>query len=162
MKEIGDMLKMLPRLQSTIDRVMGCVPMEKLTKSSIIRSTIKQTIRDNFVCYTKFRREIVVVLDSLLQMSYENCITVFSIYKKVVVQTIQLSQFYDWCKSKGFCGFYEYPLVDRIPIIQIQILKTFLKGVWELTKSSSPMSSLATTPSIKAVIEEEEILATHL
>ncbi|KAK4264045.1 hypothetical protein QN277_029386 [Acacia crassicarpa] len=144
MKEIGDMLEMLPKLQSIIDRVMGCVPMEKLTQSSIVRSAMTQIIRDSFVCYTKFRRDIVVVLDNLFKMPYENCIAAFSIYKKAAVQTSQLSQFYDWCKSKGFCGFYEYPLVDRIPLIQIQALESFLEGMWELTESSSPPSSPAT------------------
>ncbi|XP_054824890.1 clathrin coat assembly protein AP180-like [Prosopis cineraria] len=148
MKEIGDTLEMLPQLQSIMDRVMGCVPMEKLTtQSSIVRSAMKQIIRDSFAYYTQFRREIAVVLDNLLQMPYMNCLAAFAIYKKASVQTSQLSQFYDWCKFKGLCGFYEYPVVDRIPLIQIQALETFLKGMWELTESSSSPSSSLTTPS---------------
>ncbi|XP_028795088.1 probable clathrin assembly protein At4g32285 [Neltuma alba] len=161
MTDIGDMLEMLPQLQSIMDRVMGCVPMEKLTKSSIVRSAMTQIIRDSFVCYTQFRREIAVVLDNLLQMPYKNCIAAFAIYKKASVQTSQLSQFYDWCKAKGFCCFYEYPLVDRIPLIQIQALESLLQGMWELTEtpSWSPLSPATPSSPLSSSVESEKPVA---
>lgn len=107
---------------------------------------MKLIIRDSFVCYTKFRREIVTVLDNLLEMPYRNCIAAFNIYKKAAAQTNELYEFYEWCKAKGLCGMYEYPLVEPIPYIQIKALESFLSGMWQLTESStSPTTS--TSPS---------------
>ncbi|KAG5030268.1 hypothetical protein JHK87_013782 [Glycine soja] len=146
MKEMGQVLEMLPQLQSLIDRVMECYPVGVAARSFIVQVAMKLIIRDSFVCYTKFRREIVTVLDNLLEMPYRNCIAAFNIYKKAAAQTNELYEFYEWCKAKGLCGMYEYPLVEPIPYIQIKALESFLSGMWQLTESSaSPTTS--TSPS---------------
>ena len=124
---------MLPQLQSLIDRVMECYPVGVAAPSFIVQGAMKLIIRDSFVCYTKFRREIVAVLDNLLEMPYRNCIAAFNIYKKAAAQTNELYEFYEWCKAKGLCGMYEYPLVEPIPYIQIKALESFLSGMWQLT-----------------------------
>ncbi|KAJ4827730.1 hypothetical protein Tsubulata_047390 [Turnera subulata] len=144
MKQVGRKLVLLPQLQSLLDRVMECKPGGTAGKSLIVQSAMKQIIRDSFICYTSFRREIVMVLDNLVQMPYRSCISAFGIYKKAALQANQLCEFYVWCKEKGFCGSYEYPFVDKIPEIQIRALETFLNGMWQLTESSS---SPATSPS---------------
>ena len=133
MKEMGQVLEMLPQLQSLIDRVMECYPVGVAAPSFIVQGAMKLIIRDSFVCYTKFRREIVAVLDNLLEMPYRNCIAAFNIYKKAAAQTNELYEFYEWCKAKGLCGMYEYPLVEPIPYIQIKALESFLSGMWQLT-----------------------------
>ncbi|KAK1551709.1 hypothetical protein Q3G72_003223 [Acer saccharum] len=159
MKEVGRMIEVLPQLQSIIDRVMDCRPTGVADRSFIVQIAMKHIIRDSFICYTMFRKEIVLVLDNLFQMPYRSCITSFGIYKKAAMQANQLCEFYDWCKAMGFCGAYEYPFVDRIPQIQIQALEAFLNGMWQLTEeeeeeeeedsSSSPLSrsSLLESPS---------------
>lgn len=136
-----EMLEMLPQLQSIIDRVMDCYPVGVAKGSFIVQSAMKHIVRDSFVCYSKFRREMVVVLDNLLHMPYRNCVAAFNIYKKASLQTNQLYEFYEWCKAKGLCGSYEYPLVEPIPYIQIKALKSFLSGMWQLTDQSSNSSS---------------------
>ncbi|KAK7320116.1 hypothetical protein RJT34_04850 [Clitoria ternatea] len=141
MMEMGEILELLPQLQSIIDRVMDCYPVGVASRSVLVQSAMKLIIRDSFVCYTRFRREIVVVLDNLLQMPYRHCIAAFNIYKKAAVQTNHLYEFYEWCKAKGLCGFYEYPSVEPIPYIQIKALESFLSGMWQLTESSSSSSS---------------------
>ncbi|XWS69481.1 hypothetical protein CRYUN_Cryun04dG0182500 [Craigia yunnanensis] len=141
MKEMGRMLEILPQLQSIIDRVMDCRPTGAAARSFLIQTAMKYIIRDSFICYTIFRRDIVLVLDYLFQMPYRSCIAAFGIYKKAALQANQLWKFYDWCRLMGFCGYYEYPFVDRIPQIQIQALETFINGMWELTSSSSPTIS---------------------
>ncbi|KAH1236083.1 putative clathrin assembly protein [Glycine max] len=100
MAEMGRVLEMLPQLQSLIDRVMECYPVGVAAPSFIVQGAMKLIIRDSFVCYTKFRREIVAVLDNLLEMPYRNCIAAFNIYKKAAAQTNEL---YEWCKAKGLC-----------------------------------------------------------
>ncbi|KAG4999304.1 hypothetical protein JHK82_020480 [Glycine max] len=85
---------------SLIDRVMECYPVGVAAPSFIVQGAMKLIIRDSFVCYTKFRREIVAVLDNLLEMPYRNCIAAFNIYKKAAAQTNEL---YEWCKAKGLC-----------------------------------------------------------
>lgn len=144
MKEMVEVIEMLPRLQSMIDRVIDCYPVGVAT-SFIVRSAMKHIIRDSFVCYSKFRREIVVVLDNLFQMPYRNCIAAFNIYKKAAVQTNQLYEFYGRCKVKGLCGYYEYPLLEAIPHIQIKALESFLSGMWQLTTESSTSSEESTS-----------------
>jgi len=141
MKELGEVLEMLPQLQSLIDRVMECYPVGVASRSFIVQCAMKLIIRDSFVCYTMFRREIVGVLDNLFEMPYRNCIAAFNIYKKAAVQSNELYEFYEWCKVKGLCGLYEYPLVEPIPYIQIKALESFLSGMWQLTESSSPITS---------------------
>ncbi|XP_007045499.2 PREDICTED: putative clathrin assembly protein At2g25430 [Theobroma cacao] len=141
MKEIARMLEILPQLQSLIDRVMDCRPTGAAAKSFLIQSAMKYIIRDSFICYTIFRRDVVLVLDNLFQMPYRSCIAAFGIYKKAALQANQLWEFYDWCRLMGFCGRYEYPFVDRIPQIQIQALETFINGMWQLTSPSSPTTS---------------------
>lgn len=140
MKEVGRMLQILPELQSLIDRVMDCRPTGLAARSFIVRSAMKHIIRDSFICYTMFRREIVAVLDNFFHMPYRSCISACGVYKKAAVQANQLSEFYDWCKSMGLCGSYEYPFVDQIPQILVQALETFLNGMWQMTESSSSPS----------------------
>ncbi|KAL9401656.1 hypothetical protein Peur_005505 [Populus x canadensis] len=119
------------------DRVMDCRPTGVAARSLIVQLAMKLIIRDSFICYTTFRREIVLVLDNLLEMPYSSCVSAFGIYKKSATQASQLCEFYDWCKAKGFCGSYEYPFIDKIPRIHIQALETFLNGMWQLTDQSS-------------------------
>ncbi|KAM5566945.1 putative clathrin assembly protein [Rosa sericea] len=163
MEEMSRMLEMLPQLQSLIDRVMDCRPTGPAAKSFLVQMAMKLLIRDSFVCYTIFRREIVMVLDSLFQMPYRNCISAFGIYKKAAVQANDLCEFYDWCKAMGLCGAYEYPFIDRIPHIQIHALENFLHGMWQLTdqSSSTPTSSSSSSLvecSSETVTEDDSIL----
>ncbi|PQQ18814.1 putative clathrin assembly protein [Prunus yedoensis var. nudiflora] len=140
------MLEVLPQLQSLIDLVMDCRPTGAAAKAFLVQLAMKHIIRDSFMCYTIFRREIVMVLDSLFQMPYRSCISAFDIYKKAAVQANQLCEFYEWCKAMGFCGAYEYPFVDQVPHIQIHALENFLNGMWQLTESSSTPTSSPTSP----------------
>ncbi|CAK7326843.1 unnamed protein product [Dovyalis caffra] len=136
-RQVSRKLELLPQLQILIDRVMDCIPTGVAARSLIVQLAMKHIIRDSFICYTTFRREIVLVLDNLLEMPYRSCVSAFGIYKKAAMQASQLCEFYDWSKAKGFCGSYEYPFIDRIPQIHIQALETFLKGMWQLTDQSS-------------------------
>ncbi|KAA8529837.1 hypothetical protein F0562_034394 [Nyssa sinensis] len=145
MKEVGRMLEVLPQLQSIIDRVMDCRPTGASTRSFLVQSATKHIIRDSFICYTTFRKEIVMILDNLFQIPYRSSIAAFGIYKKAALQANQLSEFYDWCKFAGLCGSYEYPFIDRIPQIQVYALENFLNGMWQLTESSSSPASLLTS-----------------
>ncbi|KAL3731265.1 hypothetical protein ACJRO7_028183 [Eucalyptus globulus] len=147
MREVGKLLEILPQLQSLIDRVMDCRPIGSAARSFIIKSTMKHIIRDSFICYTTFRRDIVVLLENLFHMPHRNCISAFGIYKKAALQAQQLSEFYDWCKARDLCGPYEYPFIDRIPHIQIQALESFLDGMWQLTDQSPSSSSSTASPS---------------
>ncbi|KAL6186980.1 hypothetical protein ACLB2K_043097 [Fragaria x ananassa] len=156
MEEMSRMLEMLPQLQSLIDRVMDCRPTGPAARSYLVQVAMKLLIRDSFVCYTIFRREIVMVLDSLFQMPYRNCISAFGIYKKEAVQANELCEFYDWCKAMGLCGAYEYPFIDRIPHIQIHALENFLHGMWQLTDQSS--STPTSSPSSSLVESSSETL----
>ncbi|XP_044490950.1 putative clathrin assembly protein At2g25430 [Mangifera indica] len=148
MKEVGRMIEVLTQLQSLIDRVMECRPSGVAARSFIVEIAMKFIIRDSFICYRTFRREIVLVLDNLFQMPYRSCIVAFGIYKKAALQANQLCEFYDWFKGMGICGAYEYPFVDRIPQIQIQALEAFLHEMWQLTESSSSSSSSTLTPQL--------------
>ncbi|KAI5678095.1 hypothetical protein M9H77_09045 [Catharanthus roseus] len=145
MKNLARLIEILPQLQSLIDRVMDCRPRGVSAKNFIIQSAMKHIIRDSFICYTIFRKEIVVVLDNLIQLPYRSCVEAFDIYKKAAIQAKHLSEFYDWSKSMGLCGAYEYPFVDRIPEIQIRALGSFLNGMWQLTESSSSTMSTLTS-----------------
>ncbi|KAL4354098.1 hypothetical protein GQ457_06G000370 [Hibiscus cannabinus] len=147
-EETGRALEVLRRIQSLIDRVIDCRPTGVAARSFLIQTAMKHIIRDSFVCYTVFRKDIVLVLENLFQMPYRSCISAFGIYKKAALQGNQLWEFYQWCKLMGVCGSYEYPFVDRIPLIQIQALESFIKGMWEMAdeddhQSSSPSSSTA-------------------
>ncbi|XP_059649800.1 putative clathrin assembly protein At2g25430 [Cornus florida] len=158
MKKVGCLLEVLPQLQSLIDRVMDCRPTGAAARNFVVRSAMKHIIRDSFVCYTTFRKEVVVVLDNLIQMPYQSCVAAFGIYKKAALQASQLCEFYDWCKSMVLCGSYEYPFIDRIPHIQIRALETFLSGMWQLTESSSSttVSPLTSSMTESPPVDESE------
>nr|TKR83546.1 hypothetical protein D5086_0000263170 [Populus alba] len=94
-KQVSRKLELLPQLQSLIDRVMDWTPTGVAARSLIVQLAMKLIIRDSVICYTTFPREIVLVLDNLLEM--------LGIYKKSATQASQLCEFYDWCKAKGFC-----------------------------------------------------------
>lgn len=155
-KELNLMLEILPQIQSLIDRVMDCRPTGAAARSFLVQNAMKYIIRDSFVCYTTFRKEIVVVLDQLIQMPYRSSIEAFGIYKKAATQGSHLSEFYDWSKSMGLCGIYEYPYIDRIPHIQIRALETFLDKMWELTESSPSTASPMTSESRASSSEEND------
>ncbi|KDP38156.1 hypothetical protein JCGZ_04799 [Jatropha curcas] len=142
-KQVNRNLEILQQLQSLIDRVMDCRPTDVAARSFIVQSAMKHIIRESFVCYTTFKKDVVLVLDSLMQMPYRSCLLSFSIYKKAALQAEQLCEFFDWCKGEGLCGSYEYPFIERIPEIQIKALENFLNGMWQLTE---PSSSSATSP----------------
>ncbi|KAM7467401.1 hypothetical protein LguiB_014963 [Lonicera macranthoides] len=147
-------LEILPQIQSLIDRVMDCRPTGAAARSFLVQNAMKYIIRDSFVCYTTFRKEIVVVLDQLIQMPYRSGIEAFGIYKKAATQGSHLSEFYYWSKSMGICGIYEYPYIDRIPHIQIRALETFLDKMWESTEPSPSTTSLMTSESRASSSEE--------
>ncbi|XP_025884763.1 putative clathrin assembly protein At1g03050 [Solanum lycopersicum] len=147
MDEVRLMLEFLPQLQSLIDRVIDCRPTGQATRNAIVQSVMKHVIRDSFTCYTTFRKELVEILDHLIQLPYINCSAAFEIYKKAASQANELSEFYDWCKSLGLCGIYECPFIDKIPQIQITALESFLNGMWQQSaddpSSSTSVSSLS-------------------
>ncbi|KAK6146687.1 hypothetical protein DH2020_020556 [Rehmannia glutinosa] len=133
MKELARMIEILPQLQSLIDRVIDCQPTGAASRNFLVQSAMKHVIRDSFLCYATFRREIVTVLDNLIQLPYRSCVAAFGIYKKAAIQADHLSEFHKWCKNMGYCGSYEYPFIDRIPYIQIRALENFLDGMWQLS-----------------------------
>lgn len=141
MEVFDELLEMLLQVQSLIDRVMECKPSGIAPRNFVVQSAMKYIIRDSFICYSIFRRKIVVVLEHLTQVHYRNSITAFSIYKKAAIQANQLCEFFDWCKTLLLCGSYEFPLVDKIPQIQIKALETFLNGMWQITDQSSSSTS---------------------
>lgn len=140
---MGRLLELLPQLQSLIDRVIECRPVGSAAKSFVVKSAMKSMVRDSFACYDTIRTEIVVVLEQLFQMPYSSCVTAFGVYKTAAVQADKLCEFYDWCKEMGLCGFYEYPIIERIPFLQIQALEKLLNGMWQFTDSESSPSSLS-------------------
>ncbi|KAL5553301.1 hypothetical protein UlMin_040702 [Ulmus minor] len=157
MRDVARMLEVLPQLQSLIDRVMDCRPVGSAATSFIVKSAMKHIIRDSFICYTTFRKEIVLVLDNLFQMPFSSCTSAFEIYKKSATQANLLGDFYDRCKAMGFCGSYEYPIIERIPFLQIDALETFLNGMWQFTESSSSpsLSSSEASPSSTTAVAAE-------
>ncbi|XP_052205278.1 putative clathrin assembly protein At2g25430 [Diospyros lotus] len=156
MQEVARLTEILPELQSMIDRVMDCRPTGAVARSFLVQSAMKHIIRDSFACYTSFRRDVVLVLENLMQMPYRSCVEAFGIYKKAAVQANQLCEFYDWCKSLGLCGCYEYPFIDRIPHIQVTALERLLNGMWQLTDtSSSPVSPLTCAVESSSLTEDE-------
>ncbi|KAI3817104.1 hypothetical protein L1987_10892 [Smallanthus sonchifolius] len=160
MKRVGEKLEILPQLQTLIDRVIECKPKGAAARTFLIQCALKYIVRDSFFCYNSFRREIVAVLDNLIQLPYRSCMVAFGVYKKAAVQADHLSEFYDWCKSVSLCGIYEYPFVDRIPEIQIQALDSFLYGMWQLTESSSSSSGspIASTVGSSSSMDDEKPL----
>ncbi|KAJ0901547.1 putative ANTH domain, phosphoinositide-binding clathrin adaptor, domain 2 [Helianthus annuus] len=158
MKLVAEKLEILPQLQTLIDCVIDCKPKGAAARSFLIQCALKYIIRDSFFCYNNYRCEIVSVLDHLIQLPYRSCMTAFGVYKKAAVQADHLSEFYDWCKSVGLCGSYEYPFVDRIPEIQIQALESFLDGMWQLTESSSSSPIASTVESSSSSLEDEKPL----
>ncbi|KAM0042815.1 putative ANTH domain, ENTH domain, ANTH domain superfamily protein [Helianthus debilis subsp. tardiflorus] len=158
MKLVAEKLEILPQLQTLIDCVIDCKPEGAAARSFLIQCALKYIIRDSFFCYNNYRCEIVSVLDHLIQLPYRSCMTAFGVYKKAAVQADHLSEFYDWCKSVGLCGSYEYPFVDRIPEIQIQALESFLDGMWQLTESSSSSPMASTVESSSSSLEDEKPL----
>ncbi|TYH78509.1 hypothetical protein ES332_D04G232200v1 [Gossypium tomentosum] len=151
-EEIGRVLEVLEQIQSLIDRVIECKPTGDTARNFLIQTAMKHIIRDSFVCYTVFKNDIVFLLENMFQMpTYQCCVSAFSVYKKAALQADQLYEFYQWCKLMGVCGCYEYPFVDRIPLLQIQALESFINGMWEIkdddgdhqSPSSSPLSSTA-------------------
>ncbi|KAJ6910860.1 hypothetical protein NC652_021496 [Populus alba x Populus x berolinensis] len=71
-KQVSRKLELLPQLQSLIDRVMDWTPTGVAARSLIVQLAMKLIIRDSVICYTTFRREIVLVLDNLLEMPYSS------------------------------------------------------------------------------------------
>ncbi|XP_031121950.1 putative clathrin assembly protein At2g25430 [Ipomoea triloba] len=134
MKELRGILEALPRIQSLIDRVMDCRP-AAAESSVLVRSAMELIVRESFASYGVFEEEVVGVLENMIQMPYRNCVAAFTIYKKAAAQAEELNEFYEWCKCMGLCGSCEYPLVGRIPQIQILALENFLNGMWGLSDS---------------------------
>ncbi|KAK9118264.1 hypothetical protein Scep_016357 [Stephania cephalantha] len=145
MKQLGQVLELLPQFQGLIERALECYPTGPAARHHLIRCATQLILRDSFIYYTAFRRDIALLLDNLLQMQYRCCISAFGIYKRAATQTNRLSEFYEACKAMHLCGVYEYPLVDRIPQIHVRALESFLDGMWQLTETSS--SATETTPS---------------
>lgn len=147
MEVFDEMLEMLLQVQSLIDRVMECKPSGVASRNFVVQSAMKYIIRDSFLCYSIFRRKIIVVLEHLTKVPYRNSITAFSIYKKAAIQANQLCEFFDWCKTLLLCVSYEFPLIEKIPQIQIQALETFLNRMWQLSDQSSSSTSESSTTS---------------
>ncbi|KAF6168542.1 hypothetical protein GIB67_005154 [Kingdonia uniflora] len=155
MKEVRRVLNVLPQLQSLLDKFIECSPVGFAAKSLLVKSAMKQIVRDSFVCYGAFRHDIMILLDNLFQMQHRNCISAFSIYKRAAIQASDLTEFYETWKEMGLCGFYEYPFVDKIPYIHVQALESFLNGMWQLTDSSSSETSTSSMSPPSTLTEDE-------
>ncbi|KAL6001246.1 hypothetical protein ACLOJK_006978 [Asimina triloba] len=155
MKEVGRILDVVPQLQSLLDRVMDCQPTGAVARSFVVRSAMKQIIRDSFACYEIFRREIVVLLDNLFQMQYRGSISTLRIYKKAAAQASRLVDFYEDYREMGLCGAYEYPFVDKIPEIHVRALEAFINEMWQLTESSSNSVSTSETESVPSAFTDD-------
>ncbi|KAH6790367.1 hypothetical protein C2S51_005373 [Perilla frutescens var. frutescens] len=123
-------LQVLPQLQSLIDRAVECWPTGVASRSFLVRSAMKHVIRDSITRYAAFRTEIEVVLENLIQLPHRSCVAALGVYRRAAAQAEELGGFHEWCKNMGYCGLYEYPLIDRIPEIQIRALETFLEEIW--------------------------------
>ncbi|PIA63731.1 hypothetical protein AQUCO_00201225v1 [Aquilegia coerulea] len=163
MKELGRLLVVLPQLQSLLDRVIDCKPVGSVYRSFLVRTVMKQIVRDSFVCYADFRRDSVFLLENLFQMPYRNCTSAFGIYEREAIQATELNEFYGICKQMGLCGIYEYPLIDQIPRLHVQALESLLSGMWQLTDSSSAESSpfSSTDDSDKQLVRLETMVSTE-
>ncbi|XP_068658183.1 putative clathrin assembly protein At1g03050 [Aristolochia californica] len=156
MREIARVLELLPQLQSLIDRVMECEPTGAARTSFIVRWAMKQILRDSFLCYATFCRDIVLLLDNLFQMQYRSSVSTMQIYKKAAIQANKLGEFYNSCRSMGLCGSYEYPFIDKIPPIHVRALESFLQQMWQLTESSSsPSMTTSTSESPPSTLTDE-------
>ncbi|KAL8535865.1 hypothetical protein ACS0TY_011490 [Phlomoides rotata] len=145
--DLERMMDILPHLQSLIDRTIDCWPIGAASKSFLVHSSMRHVIHYSFTCYVVFRREIVKVLDNFNQLPYRGCVAAFSIYKKAAIQAHQFSGYHQWCKSMGYCGPHEHPIIDQIPDVQIRVLETILNEMWQLTDQSSPSNISSQTSS---------------
>lgn len=144
--EINRAIEILSQMQSLIDRVIDCRPAGRAARSFAIRFAMKHIVRESFICYRIFCRDIGSIEDNLLQLPYRSCAAAIEIYKKAAVQANQLSELYGWCKQMGVCAAYEFPDVVRIPESRIQALEEFVGRMWELTESSSSSSPSDSPP----------------
>ncbi|KZV46406.1 Epsin N-terminal domain-containing protein [Dorcoceras hygrometricum] len=141
-EDMRRIIETLPQLQSLTDRCIDCLPTGAASTSFLVHSAMNLIIRDSFMCYATFESHISIILDNLIHLPYRSSLAAFGIYKKASSQAEKLSDFHDFCKSMGYCGFNEYPFIERIPEIQTQALETFLNGMWSFTDQSSNVSTL--------------------
>lgn len=156
MEEVDQAVELVSRLQGMLDQAMECRPLGTAGQSSIVRSAMKHIIRDSFMWYATLWPRFMVVLDNLLQMPHRLCIAGFGIYKRAAEQAGCLEEYYNWCKRMNLCGPYEYPLVQKIPQIQVRAMESFIENMWQLTDSSSSSSSPVTSSSSPSTLTASE------
>ncbi|XP_038983641.1 putative clathrin assembly protein At2g25430 [Phoenix dactylifera] len=154
-EEVDQAVELVSQLQGMLDRAMECRPLGTAHRSSIVRSAMKHIICDSFMWYAALRPRLVVVLDNLLQMPHRVCVAGLGIYKKAAEQAGRLEECYDWCKRMSLCGLYEYPLVEKIPQIQVRAIESFVENMWQLTESSSSSSPVTFSSSSSTLMESE-------
>ncbi|KAG1342710.1 putative clathrin assembly protein [Cocos nucifera] len=154
-KEVDQAVELVSQLQGMLDRVMECRPLGTAGRSSIVRSAMKHIIRDSFMWYATLWPRLMLVLDNLLQMPHRLCIAGLDIYKRAAEQAGRLDEHYDWCKRMSLCGLYEYPLVEKIPQIQVRALESLVENMWQLTDSSSSSSPVTFSSSPSTLTASE-------
>ena len=154
-EEVDQAVELVSQLQGLLDRAMDCRPLATAGRSSIVRSAMKHIIRDSFMWYATLWPRLMLVLDNLFQMPHRLCIAGLDIYTSAAEQAGRLEEYYDWCKRMSLCGPYEYPLVEKIPQIQVRAMESLVENMWQLTDSSSSSSpvTFSSSPSTLTVSE---------
>ncbi|KAM0953117.1 putative ANTH domain-containing protein [Dioscorea sansibarensis] len=147
-KEAERALELVPQVQDLLDLVMECEPTGTAPLNYVTRLAMEQIARESFGCYAAVRREIPVMLDNLLCMRHHSCVAGLAVYRRAADQGRRLSKFYEWCRHMRLCVVNEYPLVERIPRIQVRALESLVEGLWQLTESEKSSSSSSSYSSL--------------
>lgn len=131
-----------------MERAVECMPTGVAKQSFLVRSPMKQIVRDSILCYEKLQKDSFFLLDNIFRMQQQRATSAMNVLKRAATQRVQLDGFFDSCKEMGLCGYYEYPLVDKVPSMEyIEALESFLHEMWQLKESSSLSDSRLTSDS---------------
>uniref|UniRef100_A0A7N0TUA5 ENTH domain-containing protein n=1 Tax=Kalanchoe fedtschenkoi TaxID=63787 RepID=A0A7N0TUA5_KALFE len=113
--------------QKLLDRAMGTKPTGAAQSNGLIHIALYAVVQESFYLYQDISEGLTSLLDSFFHMQYQSCVSAFQICVKASKQFVDLTEFYESCKSIGVGRTSEYPSVQKISDELIQTLQEFLK-----------------------------------
>ncbi|KAK4254318.1 hypothetical protein QN277_009718 [Acacia crassicarpa] len=117
----------MQHLQLLLERFLACRPTGAAKTQRIVIVSLYAIVKDSFQIYRDITEILSTLLDRFKDSDMQDCIRVYDIFSRAGKQFDELELFYCWSKSMGIARSSDYPQIEKITSIQLQVMDQYIK-----------------------------------